>query len=690
MNFFTAESIPGQEARENPFFNARFLDNLDFSAIEMSDYLPAVEQGIKESDAEMQAIINNPALPTFDNTIRPLQYRGESLSRVTGVFFNLMGSMSTPERQALCQEIQSRLTDFYLKYAFDKRLFARIETVYKNRNSGDLNPIQIRLVEKMYEDFAQSGINLPEEKQKRLAEIDKRLTELTFQFDCNLDEQARTSFVFLPQSEENRLNGLSSASKTAYAQQARAAGKDGFLFRLAKPVVMDVLTFASDRKLRQSVLEMYISQGQPKNLDVFRQVINLRIEQARLLGYKNYAELQLENNTMAKSPENALKTLRQAWANCLGFARRDLDELTSMAQKETGVPSFQLAAWDWLYYANKLKKQKFDLNEADLTPYFELHSVKNAALNLFSRLYGISFIQTDKIKAYHPDVEVYEVLDADGSHLGYILLDFYVRDGKNPGAWISAIRFYKKQVNPQTGDVTVQRPILSCVYNFPAPSDGVCLLTPENAAALFHELGHSMNCLFTEVEYPGLAGLPPDFGELPSQLMENWVLHKDFLPLYAKHYKTGQPIPSEIVDKVNAAAKFNRGYIRTEIMSAAFLDLYWHRLENEIPESADINELEKNYLSNLGLPSAIAVRYRSAFFRHLMGGYAAQYYGYVWCDFLDADAFSVFEKNGIFDRETANRFRNEILRWGSARDMEESYRQFRGGAPSVDAYMKEF
>jgi peptidyl-dipeptidase Dcp len=559
----------------------------------------------------------------------------------------------------------------------NEELFNRIKTVHENSANLNLTTEQSRLLDELYKGFVRSGIMLGEADKDRLREINKELSGLTLKFGNNMLNETNDYKLVIDNEED--LAGLPEGAITNAASAAKAAGEEGkWVFGLQKPSWLPFLQYADNRDLREQLYKAMYNRGdndnENDNKKVINSIVNLRVEKANLLGYDSHAHFILDEN-MAKNPENVYELLNELWAYSLPQAKAEAVELQKLIDAEGG--DFKLASWDWWYYTEKLREQKYSLSEEETKPYFKMENVREGVFEVANRLFGLTFKKLDNVSIYHPEVEVYEVLDQDGSHLSMFYTDYFPRESKNAGAWMSSFR------GQQVLDGENIRPIIYNVGNFTSPTqDTPSLLTLDEVETLFHEFGHALHGMLSNVTYSGLAGtsVSRDFVELPSQILEHWAFHPEVIKLYAKHYQTGEVIPDELIEKINRAANFNMGFNTTEIVAAALLDMNYHTLTEKT--DLDIREFENNAMAKIGLIDEIIPRYKSTYFSHIFsGGYSAGYYAYLWAEVLDADAFQAFEENGVFDKETAKLFRDNILSKGNSDDPMTLYRKFRGADP---------
>ncbi|MBI4720519.1 MAG: M3 family metallopeptidase [Chitinivibrionia bacterium] len=654
-----------------------------FDAIREAHYLPAFDEAMKRHQAEIDAIINDPNPPTFANTVEALETSGGMLTRVSNVFFSLNSALTNDEMQAIAKEVAPKLSKHQDDILLNETLFKRIKTVNNQKDKLKLGGEQSKLLDESYKSFVRGGANLDEKNKARLREINQELSVLSLQFGENVLKETNAFEMVLTSKEE--LAGLPDAVVSGAAEAAKERGRDGaWVFTLHRPSMTPFLQFSERRDLREKIFKAYIHTGdnndERDNKNILSRIAALRVERAKLLGYKTYADFVLEEN-MAKKPVNVYELLNKLWTPALAKATAEARVLQEMVYAEGG--DFKLEAWDWWYYAEKVKKARYDLDDEILKPYFQLENVRQGAFDVATRLYGITFEERKDIPVYHEDVRVFEVKEADGRHIGLLFTDYFPRESKRGGAWMGAFRNQSKKNGSNIA------PLVFNVGNFSKPTGDVpSLLTFDEVNTLFHEFGHALHGLLSNCTYERLGGtaVPADFVELPSQIMENWATHPEVLKMYARHYKTGEPIPQELIDKIQNARMFNQGFATTEYLAASFLDMDWHTLSK--PEQLNPIAFEDASLGKIGLIPEIVVRYRSPYFRHIFaGGYAAGYYSYVWAEVLDADAFRAFEEKGLFDRELGRAFRENILATGGSGDPMVFYKRFRGAEPKIDALL---
>lgn len=649
-----------------------------FELIKKDDYKPAFIAGVAQQTKEINAIVNNPAVPTFENTVLALDESGDILARVSAVFGGIRGAQSDPDIQKIAEDLSPLLSEHGDNIYLNQELFNRIKAVNDGTDKTNYTTEQKRLIDKYYKAFVRSGIMLSNEQKDRLRDINKELSLLSIKFGKNL--LAETNNYELVIDNESDLSGLPSDAIDIAAKTAKAKGMDGkWVFTLSKPSWLPFLQYADNRDLREKLYKAMYNRGNNDNefdnKEIISQLVNLRLEKANLLGYKSHADYVLDE-TMAKNPENVSKLLNQIWEYSLPQAKEEAKELQAMIDQEG--ENFDLQSWDWWYYTEKLRKEKYALDEEALKPYFMVDNVRDGAFLMANQLYGISFKPLADVSTYQEDVQVFEVLDADGKYIGVLYLDYYPRPSKRNGAWMSS--FQKQSVK----DGKFVHPIIYNVGNFAAPTDDKpSLLTLDQVTTLFHEFGHGLHGLLSDVNYNGLSGtaVSRDFVELPSQIHEHWALHPDVLKLYAKHYATGEVIPDNLIQKIQEASNFNKGFETTELVAAAILDMKWHTQTEK--QDYDVNKFEDDAMVEIGLISEIIPRYKSPYFAHIFdGGYSAGYYSYLWSEVLDADAFEAFVEKGIFDKETGKSFRENILSKGGSEDAMILYVKFRGAEPN--------
>ena len=648
-----------------------------FDKVKIEHYLPAFEEAIRQNKAEIDAIVNNEDAPTFENTIVALDRSGLLLDRVTGVFFNVLEADGNDEMNAIAEQVSPMLSELSDGIILNDALFQRVKAVYDEREQLGLNAEQMRLVTQTYKAFADNGANLPEDKKERLKEINQELGLLSLKFGNNVVAETNSDDVKRFITDEALLAGLPESAKAAAAEEAEAAGHPGeWLFTPKRTSFTPVLQYCENRELRKQLLMDYTTRGNHDNENDNKAVIiremELRIERAKLFGYDNPADYILAD-CMAKNHQTVDAFLASVWAPSLEAAKREAAELQALLEQD--LPGEKLQPWDWWFYAEKLRKAKYDLDEEELKPYFELNNVRKGAFGVATKLYGLQFEKLENMPVYNPEVEVFKVTEADGSLVGILYTDYFPRAGKRPGAWMNNI--LPQYIDAEGVD---HRPVIINVGNFNKPTAGnPSLLSMDDVETLFHEFGHALHGLLSKAHYKSLSGTntPRDFVELPSQFMENYVYEPEVLKTYAFHYETGEVIPDELIEKINKASAFNQGFVTTELLSASILDMDFHELTSA--EGLDVNAFEAESLKKMGMIDEIIVRYRPTFYNHIFTtGYEAGYYSYTWSAVLDADAFAAFKETGdLFEAETAKRFRH-LLEQGGTRDAQELYLELRG------------
>lgn len=670
----------------NPFFsnyNTPF-ETPAFDKIKPVHFMPAFREGIKKNQQEIKAIVDDPAPADFENTIVALERSGKLLTKVSNVFFALNGADTNDKLQAIAKEVTPLLSKNEDDIKLNEGLFKRIKSVYKKMRASGLNAEQQRLVNKYYQRFVRGGANLSGKDKETFRAINQQLSMLSLRFGENVLKE-NNRFEMLLESKKD-LAGLPESVVAAAADAARARGYDGkWLFTLHKPSLIPFLQYSEKRALREKMFTGYITRGDHDNdLDnktILTKMAALRVRRAHLLGYKTHADFVLEN-IMAKNPANVYRLLDQVWTPALNKAKQEARELQKMIN-DSGE-KFKLKPWDWWYYAEKLKKQKYDLDEEMLRPYFKLENVRNGAFEVAHRLYGITFTERHDIPVYEKDVHTFEVKNADGAHVGILYVDYFPRAGKQGGAWMEALR---KQSRLDGKKVS---PIIYNVGNFSKPTgEKPSLLSLDEVLTLFHEFGHGLHGLLSDGTYPSLTGtsVARDFVELPSQFMENFATAPQVLKMYARHYKTNEPMPDELIEKIQRSGHFNQGFATTEFMAAAYLDMDWHTIADTVRR--DAHAFENASMKKIGLIPEIVVRYRSPYFSHIFSGdYSSGYYSYLWAEVLDADAFEDFKEHGLFDSKTAAAFRDNILAKGDSEDPMVLYKRFRGQEPQIEPLLK--
>lgn len=672
---------------QNPFFENIHTphDTVPFDRIAVEHYAPAIRRGIECQNEEIDAIVNNPEPADFHNTILALEKSGQLLHRVEVVFDNLLSAETNDAMQELAKELMPLLSEHANNITLNERLFERVKTAYEQRNDEPLTAEQRKLTEDTYEGFVRSGANLQGADKEKYRELSRQLSLLTLQFsENNLKE---TNDYQLVLTDEAQLKGLPQSAIDAAAETAREKQQEGWVFTLHAPSYMPFLTYAADRDLRKEIYMAYNTKcthaNACNNLDIVKQLVNTRLALAQLLGYKDYATYKLERR-MAQNSANVYHLLDQLLEAYKPTAQKEYAEVQALAREEQGA-DFTLMPWDWGYYSQKLKDRKFNLNDEMLRPYFELENVKKGVFGLATRLYGITFQKNPDIPVYHKDVEAFDVFDKDGSFLAVLYTDFHPREGKRSGAWMTS---YKEQwTDEKTGENS--RPHVSLVMNFTKPTqDKPALLTFGEVETFLHEFGHSLHGMFANTTYASLSGTNVywDFVELPSQFMENFAVEKEFLHTFARHYQTGELIPDELVQRIVDSRNFNAAYACLRQVSFGLLDMAWYT--RTTPFEGDVMAYEKQAWARAQILPSVEGTCMSTQFSHIFaGGYSAGYYSYKWAEVLDADAFSLFKKQGIFDQKTAFSFRENILSQGGTEHPMTLYKRFRGQEPTIDALL---
>lgn len=666
----------------NPFFsewNTPFnVPNFDVISIE--HYKPAFLEGIAQQKQEIEAIVNNRAMPDFDNTIAALDGSGKLLSKVSRVFFGLNGANTTPDMQALNKELSPILSAHYDDINLNPRLFERVKQVYDRKADFNLNPAQTKLLEDTYKGFVSGGANLNAEDQETLRGLNSQIAMLQLSFEQNV--LSETNDFELVIDNEADLAGLPQGVIAAAASTAKAAGKEGkWMFTLHNPSVMPFLQFSENRELRKKIFNAYINRcnngNEADNNEVIKQLVGLRLQKAKLMGFDNYANYALEER-MAKKDTNVYNLLDQLWPYAVKKANEEAKELQASMNKD-GVKG-KLQGWDWKFYNEKVMKEKFDLDENQIRPYLTLDNVTNGIFYVCNQLYGITFEEIKNIPVPHSEAVAYECKDKDGSHLGVLYMDFHPRSSKRGGAWCGTYRGQSYENDKKVS------PVVTIVCNFTAPVDGKpAMLSADETETYFHEFGHALHNLFKDVQYTGVGGVPRDFVELPSQVMEHWAFEPQVLKVYAKHYETGEPMPDALIEKIQKSGTWGQGFATTEYLAASILDMDYHVM-TEVPADFTPAKFEEKQMKDRGILSQIPPRYRSTYFRHTMGGgYTAGYYSYIWAEVLDADAYQAFVETGnIFNPEVAAKFRKYVLTPGGIDDAMVMYTNFRGAEPGIE------
>lgn len=682
-------SMDAQEKKQpmNPFFQTYDTPfNVPaFDKIKNEHFKPAILEGIKRHQDEINLIAGNHEVPTFENTILAMENAGELLSEVSRVFGNYNSANTSEQIQAIAKETAPELSAHSDNIALNGKLFARVKELWDKKGSLNLNLEQAKILENRYKSFVRSGANLSQTDKDKLRKINAELSLTSLKYGQNI--LAETNKYELVISDKKELDGLPSQLIEAAAEDAKANGKAGkWVFTLSNSSVMPFLQYSSNRKLRKEIWNAYQTRANhDDDLDNKANAVklaNLRGEKARLLGYKSHSDYVLEES-MAKTPENVSKLLNDLWKPALEIAKVEAVDIQKMMDKD-GIKD-KVQPYDWRYYTEKIRKQRFDLDEQELKPYFSIENVRKGVFQVTENLYGLKFKQLKNVPVYHEDVTAWEVTEANGTHVGILYMDFHPRASKRGGAWMTSYR------NQKTENGVRQAPVISIVCNFTKPTtDAPALLTFDEVTTYFHEFGHALHGLLSNVTYRSLAGtsVPRDFVELPSQIMENWAAEPEVLKMYAKHYKTGATIPDELIAKLQKAGTFDQGFATVEYLAASLLDMDYHSQTAAI--SIDAETFEKNAMKKIGLIDAIIPRYRSTYFQHIFsGGYSSGYYSYIWSGVLDTDAFEAFKTTTLFNPEKAKLFREHVLEKGGTEDPMVLYKRFRGADPSIEPLLRK-
>ena len=651
-----------------------------FDQIKQEHYLPAFEKAVQMHNEEIEAIANSEEEPTFANTIEALEFSGATLNKVTNVFNAMNSSMTNDEMQNIAKEVYPMLAKHGDEISLNEKLFHKVKSVYEQKDQLDLTTEQQKLLDDYYKDFVRGGANLEADKKEQFKKINEELSVLSVQFGENvLNETNKFEMVL---SEEDELAGLPESVREMGAAEAKSRGYEGkYVYTIQRPSMYPFLTYSTRRDLREKLYKGYINRAdnndESDNKKILSKMASLRFQRAQLLGYDTHAHYVLEAQ-MAKNPDNVFELLDKLWTPALEVAKNERADMQAIIDAEGG--DFKLESWDWWHYAEKVKKQKYNLDEEELRPYFEVTNVIQGVFDLSTKLWGITFEEIDGLQKYHEDVKTFKVLDKDGNHMAILYTDYFPRDSKRGGAWMDV---FTKQ-HKLNGEFV--HPVVYNVGNFTKPTgDKPALLSVDNVNTLFHEFGHALHGMLSNCTYLSTSGTstPRDFVEFPSQVMENWCMHPDVLKNYAFHYETKEPIPDELIQKIANASKFNQGFATVEYLAASYLDMYWHTLTDA--EERDAAKFEKEMLDKIGLIPEIVSRYRSTYFNHIFsGGYSSGYYSYVWSEVLDADAFAAFVETGdVYDPEVAENYRKYILASGGSDDAMALYRQFRGKDPDI-------
>ena len=655
-----------------------------FDIIENDHFLPAFKEGIRQQEAEIAAIVANKETPTFENTIAAFDISGEVLRTASGVFYKLLSAETSAVIDSIARELVPLTSAHHSNMMLNDTLFLKVKAVYENQERMNLSAEQTRVLKKIYQGFERGGANLDEEGKAKIRKIDEKLSMLTLTFGNNM--LAETNSYSLVIEDEADLDGLPESVRSAAADAAAAADMEGkWIFTLHKPSWIPFLQYSEKRELREDIYRAMFKRSNNNNefdnKAIIAEIVSLRIERANLLGYETHADYNLANR-MAKEPANVYDLLMTIWEPALIKAKEEAAMMQEMINKEGN--RFNLESWDWWYYAEKIRKEKYELDEEELRPYFSLEAVKDGLFSVVNNLYGLTFEERSDLPRYHEEVKAFEVKEKDGSHLGVIYMDFHPRPGKKGGAWSTSIR----QAHMEKGEWIA--PVHMIVMNFTRPTGGKpALLSFDETLTFFHEFGHALHSMLTRCEYLTTSGtsVAQDFVELPSQVMENWAAHPEVMKNYAKHYESGEMIPDELIAKLEASGKFNQGFSTVEYLAASILDMDYHTLKDA--GDLDVEAFEKHSMDKIGLINEIIPRYRSTYFSHIFaGGYSAGYYSYIWAEVLDKDAFNAFLETSLFDQETALSFRQNILEKGGSVEEMEMYVNSRGKEPTIDALLK--
>ena len=671
---------------ENPFLTESKapFGAPEFDKIKNEHYLPAFEAGIAEAKAEIDAIVANQEEPTFENTIEAMEYAGETLNRVANVFYNLMEANTNDEMQQIAEQISPMLNEYSMYVSLNADLFAKVKSVYEKKDELGLEKDQLKLLEDNYKSFVRGGANLSDEDKELYSKWSEELSLASLQFSKNV--LAATNAYTLHITDSADLAGLPEFVKTMAAETASEKGLEGWAFTLDAPSYSPFLKYSEVRNLRKDMWTAYNTRaigGEFDNTDVVKKIVDLRIRIANILGYETYADYALEER-MAKDKATVNGFIKDLLEPSMEFAKKDVADVYAFAKKN-GFEDSQLMPWDFSYWSEKYQQAEYSLSAEELKPYFQLESCIDAVFGLATRLYGISFTELDNVPVYHEDVKVYEVKDADGSHLALFYADFFPRASKRGGAWMTDFR------GQSIRDGVEYRPFISTVMNFTKPTaDAPALITHDELTTFLHEFGHALHGMFAEGRYPSLTGtsVSRDFVELPSQIMENWAFEPEYLNSFAKHYQTGEPIPAELIEKIVAAKNYLAGYAQVRQLHFGYLDMAWHSL-TELPAEGTVEFEQKTLAPYAVMPSVEGSAFSCSFSHIFSGGYSAGYYSYKWAEVLEADAFSLFKEKGIFNTEVSGSFRENILSKGGTEEASVLYRNFRGHDPEPQALMEK-
>jgi len=673
----------------NPFFEAYNtpFEVPPFDKIQNRHYLPAFEEGIKQHDAEIKIITDSEKAPDFANTIEALDYSGSLLKRVNLVFSNLKEAVTNDSLQEIARTVVPMLSQHEDAVNLNEKLFARVKAVNDQKSTLNLNLEQSRLLEETYKRFVRGGANLPADKKEQLKKVNEELSLLELKFGDNMLAETNAFKLVIDKKED--LAGLPESSIAGAADDAKTEKMEGkWVFTLQKPSWIPFVTYAENRGLREKIYKAMYNRGNNGNANdnkaVISKIVNLRLQKGNIMGFDSWSAFTLDDN-MAKTPANVYKLLNQVWTPAIKRAKEEAKDMQAMINKEGG--KFKLESWDWWYYSEKVRKEKYDLDEEQIRPYFELNNVRDGVFAVANKLYGLTFTRLKNMPVFHPECEVYEVKDGDGSEIGVLYMDFFPRASKKGGAWMTVYR--EQYINKEGKNI---RPIVSITGNFSKPAgDKPALLSYDDVETLYHEFGHGLHGLLSQCRYEGLAGtnVARDFVELPSQVMEHWASEPEVLKVYAKHYKTGEVIPQVLVDKIVKSGKFNQGFATVEYLAAAILDMDYHTITKG--GDIDVEQFEKASMEKLGLIPEIIPRYRSTYFAHTFASseYSSGYYSYLWAEVLDCDAFEAFKEAGsIFDQKVATSFRKNLLERGGTDEAMKLYLNFRGHEPGIEPLLK--
>jgi peptidyl-dipeptidase Dcp len=672
---------------QNPFFETWNTPYgiPPFAEIKYEHYLPAFEEGMKQQKAEIADICSNQEEPTFENTCEALEYSGELLYHVEMIFSNLKGACNSPEMEEIAEQVTPLLSAHADDISLNAALFERIKTLYEKRDNLNLDPVEMRLLEEQYKGFVRGGANIPEEKQPRFREINEKIALLSLKFENNVLKASNGYKLAI--EDKARLEGMPANALAAALDlgNKEEATKGKYTFTIQLPSYEPLLQYCKDRELRKEIWTAYATRclsGEESNVEIIDEIVNLRLERTHLFGFDTHAAFVLDN-TMAKTPDAVFDLLSKMWKPAIKKAKEEAAEYQKMIEAEGG--DFKLEPCDWRFYTEKLRKEKYDINEEEVSAYFSVENVKKGIFEISEKLFGISFHLNPNLPKYNEDNEVFEVKRGD-EVIAILYMDYFPRESKGSGAWMTNFR---EQWYTKEGKNVI--PIVSLVMNNAKPtSEAPALLSFDQVETFFHEFGHGLHGMLTNCKYRSLSGtnVSRDFVELPSQIMENWASEPEVLKMYAKHYKTGEVIPDELIAKLEATSTYGQGFINTELLASSFLDMYYYTIKN--PTKIGLPEFEKHVLNQIGLIPEIVARHRSTYFKHIFTtGYDAGYYSYTWAAVLDADAFEAFKEAGnLFDKETADRFRTFVLEKGNTQDPMDLYVSFRGKKPVIEPLLR--